>query len=107
MGASFPWVESLVSGVTLRKTRSLSFIVLSHLLLVLRHFVGGFLSHFVQTVQVDSYLVVIILLVEHLSPDTGYSHLDQDYCFDAIGESEGGFSCWCSYRSPVGPQNIR
>ena len=29
-------------------------IVLGHLLLILRHLVGGFLSHFVQTVQVDS-----------------------------------------------------
>ena len=51
-------------------------IVLGHLLLVLCHLVGGFLSHFVQTIQVYSYLVVIILLVEHLSLNAGYSHLD-------------------------------
>ena len=106
MGASFPWVESLVSRVTLRKMRSISFIVLNHLLLVLRHFVGGFLSHFTQIIQVDSQLVVIILLVEHLSPDAGYSHLDRDYCFGAIGESEGGFPCWGSCCSPIGPQDI-
>ena len=29
-------------------------IVLGHLLLIPRHLVGGFLSHFIQTVQVDS-----------------------------------------------------
>ena len=51
-------------------------IVLGHLLLVLCHLVGSFLSHFVQTIQVYSYLVVIILLVEHLSLNAGYSHLD-------------------------------
>ena len=67
--------QDIVSYVKSSELHSLV-IVLGHLLLVLRHLIGGFLSHFVQTVQVDSYLVVIILLVEHLSPNADYSHLD-------------------------------
>ena len=81
-------------------------IVLGHLLLVLCHLIRGFLSHFVQTVQVDSQVIVIVFFVEYLSPDAGYPYLDWDHCFSAIGEFEGGFSCWGSCYDFVGPQGV-
>ena len=66
-------------------------VVFGHLLLVLHHFAGSLVSYFVQIVQVDSQVIVIVFFVEYLLHDVGYSYLDQDHCFSAIGESEGGF----------------
>ena len=37
-------------------------------------------------------MIVIALFVEYLSLDAGYSYLDRDHGFSAIGEPEGGFS---------------
>ena len=68
-------------------------VVFGHLLLVLRHSAGSLVSYFVQIVQVDSQVIVIVFFVEYLLPDAGCSYLDQDHCFSAISESEGGFSC--------------
>jgi len=78
-------------------------VAFGHLLLVLRHSVRSFFSYFVQTIQVDSQVIVIALFVEYLSPDTGYFYLNQDHCFSAIGKPEGGFSCWGSCCGSVGP----
>ena len=71
-------------------------VVFGHLLLVLRHSTGSFVSDFIQAIQVDSQVIVIAFFVEYLSPDAGYSYLDRDHCFSAIGELEGGFSRWGS-----------
>ena len=51
-------------------------VVFGHLLLVLCHFAGSFVSYFVQTVQVESQFIVIALFVKCLSPDACYSYLD-------------------------------
>ena len=67
-------------------------VVFGHLLLVFRHSIGNFVSYFVQIVQVDSQVIVIVLFVECLLPDAGYFYFDWDHCFNAIGESEGDFS---------------
>ena len=67
-------------------------VVFGHLLLVYRHSVGSFISYFVQTIQVDSQLIIVVFFVQYLSPDTSYSYLNWDYCFSATGESKGGFS---------------
>ena len=64
-------------------------VVFGHLLLVFRHSLGNFVSYFVQTVQVDLQVIVIVLFIECLLLDAGYSYLDRDHCFRAIGESEG------------------
>ena len=64
-------------------------VVFSHLLFVLRYSAGGFVPYFVQAIQVESQFVVIALLAECLSSDVGYSYLDRDHCFSAIGEPEG------------------
>ena len=34
-------------------------------------------------------MIVIAFFVKYLSPDAGYSYLDWDHCFSAIGEPEG------------------
>ena len=81
-------------------------VVFSHLLLVLRHSARCLVSYFVQTIQVDSQVIVIVFFVEYLSPDAGYPYLDWDHCFSAIGEFEGGFSCWGSCCDFVGPQGV-
>ena len=67
-------------------------VVFGHLLLVLHHSAGSFVSYFVQAIQVESQFVVIALFAECLSSDAGYPYLDRDHYFSAIGESEGGFS---------------
>ena len=64
-------------------------VVFGHLLLVFRHSIGNFVSYFIQTVQVDSQVIAIVLFIECLLPDAGYSYLDRDHCFRAIDESEG------------------
>ena len=81
-------------------------VVFGHLLLVLRHSAGSFFSYFVQTIQVDSQVIVIALFVEYLSPDVDYSYLDRDHCFSAIGELEWGFSRWGSCCGSVGSQDF-
>ena len=81
-------------------------VVFGHLLLVLCHLAGSFVSYFVQTIQVESQLIVIAFFVEYLSPDAGYSYFDQDHCLSAIGEPEGGFSSRTSCCSPVSLQDI-
>ena len=81
-------------------------VVFGHLLLVLRHSAGSLVSYFVQIVQVDSQVIVIVFFVEYLSLDVGYSYLNRDHCFSAIGESEGGFSRWGSCCGSVGPQDV-
>ena len=81
-------------------------VVFGHLLLVLRHSAGSFVSYFVQTIQVEPQLIVIALFVEYLSLDASYSYLDWDHCLNAIGELEGGFSRWGSYCGSVSPQDI-
>ena len=81
-------------------------VVFGHLLLIPRHFDGSFFSYFVQTIQVDSQVIVIALFVEYLSPDVDYSYLDRDHCFSAIGELEWGFSRWGSCCGSVGSQDF-
>ena len=114
MVPSFPWAESLVAVVTLRRTRSPMssselyplIVVFGHLLLILRHSAGSFVSYFVQTIQVDSQVIVITFFVEYLSPDAGYSYLDRDHCFSAIGEPKGGLSRRGSCRGSRSPQDV-
>ena len=67
-------------------------VVFGHLQLVLRHIAGCVVSYFVQTVQVESQLIVIAPFVERSSSDAHYPHFNWDYCFCAIGKPEGGFS---------------
>ena len=81
-------------------------VVFGRLLLVLRHFARCLVSYFVQTVQVDSQVIVIVFFVEYLSPNAGYSYLDWNHCFNAIGEFKGGFSRWGSCCGSVGPQDV-
>ena len=77
------------------------------LMLVLCHSFGSLVSYFVKTIQVDSQVIVIIFFVEYHSPDAGYSYLDWDHCFSAIGEPEGGFSHWGSCCGLVAPKDVR
>ena len=115
MGPSFPWAVFSCCGdlaqdeVAYVKSSELYplVVVFSHPLLVLRHSAGSLISYFIQTVQVDSQVIVIVFFVEYLLPDAGCSYLDQDHCFSAISESEGGFSCWGSCCGSVGPQDVR
>nr|POF02827.1 hypothetical protein CFP56_10886 [Quercus suber] len=51
-------------------------------------------------------MIVIDFFNECLSPDAGYSHLNWDHCFSAVGESEGRLSYWCSRYCLVGSQYI-
>ena len=81
-------------------------VVFSHLLLVYRHSTESFVSYFVQKIQVDLQLVVVVFFAQYLSPDAGYSYLDQDYCFSAVGESKWNLSCWGPHGGSVCPQNI-
>ena len=81
-------------------------VVFGHLQLVLCHLAGGFVSYFVQTVQVKSQFIVIALFVKRLSPDACYSYFDRDYCFSAVSKPEGGFSCWGFRRGSLSPQDI-
>ena len=81
-------------------------VVFNHLLLVLRHSAGGFDSDFVQTIQVDPQLIVIVFFMQYLSLDASYSYFDWYYCFSAKGEPEGSLSSWGSYCGPVSPQDI-
>ena len=81
-------------------------VVVGHLLLILRHSNGSFYSYFVQTIQVDSQVIVITFFIEYLSPDAGYSYLDRDHGFSAIGELEGGFSRRGSCSGSVSPQDV-
>ena len=78
-------------------------VVFGHLLLVYRHSAVSFVSYFIQTVQVDSQLVVVVFFTQYLSPDVGYSYLDRDYCFSTIVESEGCLSSWGPCRGSIGP----
>ena len=82
-------------------------VVFGHLLLILRHSARSFIPYFVQTIQVDSQVIVIAFFVEYLSLDAGYSYFDRDHCFSAIGEPEGGLSHWGSCCGSVSPQDIR
>ena len=81
-------------------------VVFGHLLLILHHSAGNFVSYFVQTIQVDSQVIVITFFVEYLSPDAGYSYLDRDHCFSAIGEPKGGLSRRGSCCGSVSPQDV-
>ena len=81
-------------------------VVFGHLLLVLCHFVGSFVSYFVQAIQFKPQLVVITLLAECLSFDASYPYLDRDHCFSYIGEFEGGFSRWGPCCGPVSPKDV-
>ena len=78
-------------------------VVFGHLLLLYRHSAVSFVSYFVQTIQVVSQLVVIVFFAQYFSPNAGYSYLDRDYCFSAIGESEGCLSSWGPCRGSIGP----
>ena len=81
-------------------------VVFGHLLLILHHSAGNFVSYFVQTIQVDSQVIIIAFFVEYLSLDAGYSYFDRDHCFSAIGEPEGGLSCRGSCCGFVSPQDF-
>ena len=81
-------------------------VVVGHLLLILRHSDGSFFSYFVQAIQVDLQVIIIVFFVEHLSPDAGYSYLNQDHGFNAICEPKGGFSRRGSCCGPVSPQDV-
>ena len=98
-------VQDKVAYVQLSKLYPLG-VVFGHLLLVYRHFAGSFVSYFAQTIQVDSQLVVVVFFAQHLSPNTSYSYLDWNYCFNVVGESEGCLSSWGSCRGSVGPQDV-
>ena len=67
-------------------------ILFGHLLLVLCHSLESLVSYFIKTIQVNSQVIVVIFFVKYHSPNAGYSYLDQDHCFSAISEPEGGFS---------------
>ena len=81
-------------------------VVFGHLLLVYRHYAVSFVLYFVQTIQVELQLVVVVFFTQYLSPDAGYSCLDQDYYFRAVGESEGCLSSWGPCHGSVGPQDV-
>ena len=81
-------------------------VVFGHLLPILRHSNERFVSYFVQTVQVDSQVIVIAFFIEYLSPDAGYSYLNRDHDFSAISELEGGFSHWGSCHGSISPQDV-
>ena len=51
-------------------------------------------------------MIVIALFVEYLLPNAGYSYLDRDHDFSAIGEPEWGFSRLGSCCGSVSPQDI-
>ena len=51
-------------------------------------------------------MIFIAFFVEYLSLDAGYSYLNRDHCFSAIGEPEGGLSCRGSCRGSVSPQDV-
>ena len=51
-------------------------------------------------------MIVIAFFVEYLSPDAGYSYLDRDHCFNAIGKPEEGLSRRGSWRGFVSPQDV-
>ena len=81
-------------------------VVFDHLQLILRHPDGSLFSYFVQTIQVLPQVIVIAFFVECLLPDVGYSYLDRDHDFNAIGEPEGGFSRRGSCCGFVSPQDV-
>ena len=81
-------------------------VVFSHLLLILRHSDRSFVSYFIQTIQVDSQVIVIAFFVEYLSPDASYSYFNRDHGFSAIVKPEGGFSRRGSCRGSVSPQDV-
>ena len=78
-------------------------VILGHLLLVSHHLLRCFISYFVQAVQVDSQLIVVIVFIEGLSSHTSDSYFDLNYCLDAIGKPEGHLSCWGPRCSSVYP----
>ena len=78
-------------------------VVLGHLLLILSHSVRSPIS---DLIQVNHYLIIVALLMEHLLFDASYSHLNRDYCLNAVSEPEWGFSCWDSYCSPVSHKTL-
>ena len=81
-------------------------VVFGYLQLILRHHDGSLFSYFVQTIQVLPQVIVIAFFVECLLLDAGYSYLDRDHDFSAIGEPEGGFSRRGSCRGFVSPQDV-
>ena len=74
-------------------------VVFGHLLLVYRHYAVSFVLYFIQTIQVELQLVVVVFFTQYLSPD-------QDYYFRAVGESEGCLSSWGPCHGFVGPQDV-
>ena len=76
------------------------------LMLVLCHSFGSHVSYFVKTIQVDSQVIVIIFFIEYHLPDAGFSYLNWDHCFSAIGEPKGGLSRRGSSRGSRSPQDV-
>ena len=67
---------------------------------------GDFMWDEVPYVKLSELHSLVVVLVEYLSSDAGYSYLDWDYFLGAVSEFERGFSCWDSCCSPVSPQDI-
>ena len=102
LGGRCDFAQDEVSNIKSSKLHPL-IVILGHLLLGHYHLAGCFVSRFVQAIQVDSQLVVIAAFVESFSSQVGDSYFDRNYCFGAIGETEGGLSCWGSCCGPVRP----
>ena len=64
-------------------------IVFGHLLLILRHPARSSFSNFVQAIQIDLQLIIVVVFMEELLSNVGDSHFNQDYCLNTIGESKG------------------
>ena len=104
-GRSGNLVQDEIPYVKSSKLYSL-IVVFSHLRLILHHSNGSFFSYFIQTIQVDLQVIVIAFFIEYLSLDAGYSYLNWEHGFSAIGELEGGFSRRGSCRGSVNPQDV-
>ena len=90
-----PWSYLLKDEVTDVKFFQLhpSIVVFSYLLLVLGHPLRSLISYLVQKVQVLLQLVVVVLLVEKLPPETGEPYFDRDDCFCAVGQVKRCLPC--------------
>ena len=59
-------------------------VVFGHLLLVLGHSLGGLVSNFVQTIQVQLQLIVVALFIKEFPLEASEVHFDWNDCFCAI-----------------------
>ena len=100
------FVQNEVPYVKMSQFHSL-IVVFNHLSLVFCHFAGSLFSHFVQTVQVNPQLVIILFFTERCSSSVGYFYFDRDHYFGSISQPERRFPRWCPHCSLIRPKDIR